>query len=448
MISTLFINWDIPNGIEIGSFVLRFYSLMFLFSFWFGMRITKKIFETEGVDVKLVDKLFIYVFVGTLLGARLGHCIFYQWEDYKDNIIGIFLPVEFKPHFRFVGFSGLASHGAGVGILISLFLFAKKFLNGSFLWLVDRVVIVIALAGFFIRFGNLMNSEIIGLPTDMPWGFRFLKATYLEDPSMPRHPAQLYESIYYLFTFFALSYLYIKKNKGSQKGYLFGTALILIFVFRFFIEYIKEIQSGFESDMSLKMGQILSIPFILVGFYLLKYGKGKKSILEKTTKTIIALMICGFSLSCNSKVANSNSTKNDTKTSQKNFFKKQGTLDIYDKDGETKKTTLDIELANTPQKRAMGLMYRTALEDNQAMLFLMESEKIQRFWMKNTLIPLDIIFIDTKFNIVDIIHNAQPGDLDLRSSKKDAMYVLEIYGGNSKKLGIEEGQILKWELIK
>jgi prolipoprotein diacylglyceryl transferase len=187
---------------------------------------------------------------GTVIGARLGHCLFYNPEYYLSNPIEIFKVWE----------GGLASHGAAIGILTAIYLFAKKKKNYPMLWTLDRIVIVVALAGTFIRLGNLFNSEIIGTPTEVSWAFVF---TAVDD--IPRHPAQLYESIAYFIIFLILLFIYYKGIEKNKNGLLFGLFLLLVFTFRFFVEFLKENQSGFEESLVLNMGQLLSIPFVIVG---------------------------------------------------------------------------------------------------------------------------------------------------------------------------------------
>ena len=218
------------------------------------------------------DKLWLYVAIATIVGARLGHCIFYDWAYYSQHPLEMILPVRFSPEFKFTGYQGLASHGAAIGIIAGLWYYSRKVSKKSIFWILDRAVIPIALAGFFIRTGNLMNSEIVGLPTNMPWGFRFMNSD-LPNPELPRHPAQLYEAICYLFSFFVLMYLYWRTNVKKKMGFIFGAFLILIFSARFIIEFVKEVQEPWEAGMALNMGQILSIPFILAGIFMLWYSK-------------------------------------------------------------------------------------------------------------------------------------------------------------------------------
>ncbi len=268
---SLYINWNVnPEIFDIGISV-RYYGLLFALAFIFGYKIEEKIFKSEGLPMSWLDKLWIYVAIATIVGARLGHCIFYDWTYYSAHPLEMILPVRFTPEFKFTGYQGLASHGAAIGIIAGLWYYSKKVSKKSIFWILDRAVIPIALAGFFIRMGNLMNSEIVGLPTELPWGFRFVNSG-LDHPELPRHPAQLYEALCYLVSFFVLMYLYWKTSVKKRMGFIFGSFLILIFTARFVIEFVKEVQEPWEADMILDMGQILSIPFILVGIFMLWYS--------------------------------------------------------------------------------------------------------------------------------------------------------------------------------
>ena len=250
-----YINWDIdPEIFKIWIFSIRYYGLLFASSFFFGYLIMQKVFKQEGLTIELLDKLTVYMAIGTVVGARLGHCLFYQPDFYLSN------PWEILKIWR----GGLASHGAAVGILISLFYFSKKN-KKPYLWIVDRIAIVVALAGFFIRMGNLMNSEIYGIETSLPWGFIFIR----DGQSIPRHPTQIYEALSYLLIFVLLAAIYIKKGTKVRQGLLLSLFFILIFSVRFFVEFIKIDQVGFEQGMSLNMGQWLSIPLVLMGLFLL-----------------------------------------------------------------------------------------------------------------------------------------------------------------------------------
>lgn len=270
---SLFINWDIsPEIFNLGGISIRYYGLLFAVAFILGYKVEEKMFKSEGLPMAWLDKLWLYVAIATIVGARLGHCIFYDWAYYSQHPLEMILPVRFSPEFKFTGYQGLASHGAAIGIIAGLWYYSRKVSKKSIFWILDQAVIPIALAGFFIRTGNLMNSEIVGLPTNMPWGFRFMNSD-LPNPELPRHPAQLYEAICYLFSFFVLMYLYWRTNVKKKMGFIFGAFLILIFSARFIIEFVKEVQEPWEAGMALNMGQILSIPFILAGIFMLWYSK-------------------------------------------------------------------------------------------------------------------------------------------------------------------------------
>lgn len=270
----LSITWNIdPEIFSIGPLSIRYYGILFALAFILGYLIFRKIYKKEGYSEELLDKLTWYMGLGTIIGARLGHCLFYgpqfdvydangvlKEEGYLSNPINIFKIWE----------GGLASHGAAIGILIALYLYVRKY-KFEYLWLLDRIGIVVALGGVFIRLGNLMNSEIYGHETNLPWGFIFRHA----GEEVAKHPTQIYEALSYLLIFFTLYSFYNKGLLIKAKGKLFGLFLILLFSARFFIEFVKNVQSDFEFNLPINMGQILSIPFILVGVYLLFfYAKG------------------------------------------------------------------------------------------------------------------------------------------------------------------------------
>lgn len=245
--------WTVsPEILKLGPFSLRWYGLLFALAFVFGYVILSKIYKKEKKSLEDLEQLSIYVILGTVIGARLGHCLFYDPAYYLTN------PVEILKVWR----GGLASHGAAIGILTAIYLFSKKKKDQNIIWILDRLIIVVALGGAFIRLGNLFNSEIIGKATDLPWAFVFVRVD-----EIPRHPTQLYESLFYFLSFIILYFIYQKKSVTLKPGFLFGLFLILIFGFRFFIEFLKENQSAFESALPINMGQILSIPFVLLGLY-------------------------------------------------------------------------------------------------------------------------------------------------------------------------------------
>lgn len=260
-----YITWDvspdiftIPEFMGFGPFTIRWYGLLFAAGFLIGQQIMTHIFKKEGKPLEDIDTLTLVMVASTVLGARLGHFLFYEPEVFVKNPLEIILPP----------FAGLASHGALIGILFGLWLYTRKrqSTGQTFLWLTDRMVILVALAGAFIRFGNLMNSEIVGTVTDKPWGFIFVQN--MEYNQYPRHPAQLYESISSLILFFVLFALWNKYKAATPRGLLLGIALIWIFALRFMYEFVKENQVNFEDTLPLNMGQFLSIPAVLLGIYL------------------------------------------------------------------------------------------------------------------------------------------------------------------------------------
>ncbi len=252
------ITWDVnPEIFRIGNFAIRWYGLLFASGFAFGYLLFQKMFKNEGIQEEVLERLTVYAAVGTIIGARLGHCLFYEPSYYLAN------PWEILK----VWHGGLASHGAAIGIAIALWIFTRK--SGKpYLWVLDRIVIVVALAGVMIRLGNLMNSEIYGIETTLPWGFVFLQ----NGETTPKHPTQIYEALAYLLIFFLLHRIYWRKAGEFIQGSLLSLFFILVFSFRFLIEYVKEDQVGFEAGMKLNMGQWLSLPLILIGVVLLIYS--------------------------------------------------------------------------------------------------------------------------------------------------------------------------------
>ncbi len=297
MAHALNIVWNPSEGIDLGFFVIRFYSLMFVIAFGLGWYIMKKIFERENESVEKLDTLFIWTVLATLIGARLGHVLFYDWEYYRNNLLEIFLPFRFSPHFEFTGFQGLASHGAAISIILTMYFYSKKILKRPQMWILDRIVVPVSSGAIFVRLGNFFNSEIVGKETDSAFGIKFIRdyftpndavnATQIANPKeayhaiatnpqfaellsqVPlKHPAQLYEAFCYIFVFALLFFLYWKTDAREKSGYLFGLFFVLLWSVRFIVEYVKESQGGFESALGLfSTGQWLSIPFILIGLY-------------------------------------------------------------------------------------------------------------------------------------------------------------------------------------
>ncbi|MGC8824879.1 MAG: prolipoprotein diacylglyceryl transferase [Bacteroidales bacterium] len=263
MHTLLYIHWNVnPEIFHIGPLAVRWYGLMFALAFITGYYIFKFFFKQEGYKIELLDQLTVYVAVGIIVGARLGHVLFYDPGYYLSN------PLEILAIWK----GGLASHGAAIGLLITLYLWTRKN-QADLLWLLDRIAVVVAIGGMFVRFGNLMNSEIYGIETHLPWGFIFVR----EGEVVPKHPTQIYEALSYFLIFLLLFTAYRKNWWFPKKGLAFGIFLILLFGARFLIEFIKNPQEEFETTLPLFMGQILSIPFILAGIIIVFYTTRKNS---------------------------------------------------------------------------------------------------------------------------------------------------------------------------
>ena len=264
------IRWDIDPVIftlSIGESEMPFtwYGLLFALTLLMGQQLISYIFRKEGKPIKDVDQLTIYILVATILGARLGHYLFYEWEFLLSSPLEWFLTLITPP------FAGLASHGALIAILFSIYLYSRRKADQSFLWVVDRVVIGAGFAGL-IRLGNLFNSEIYGKPTDLPWGFMFVRETNPNLlPVVPRHPTQLYEFLFCLLLFMVIFMMWKYKRDIIPNGVIASVFIIALFTFRFFIEFLKNEQVGFERTMALNMGQLLSLPAILAGLIMLLY---------------------------------------------------------------------------------------------------------------------------------------------------------------------------------
>ena len=303
--------WN-PNEtlFSLGPLQIKYYNLLWITAFGLGWFLMKKIFTNEKKTVEQLDSLFIHTVLATMLGARLGHVFFYDWPYYKNHLLEILLPIResadgtlfgFINGYEFTGFTGLASHGAIIGVLIGTYLYAKKYPDMKPLWLLDRMVIPFAIGAFCVRLGNFFNSEINGKITDESFVFatKFIRDSDDLHPSQAlgitkektvnaaydaiennpqfseylaqipyRHPAQLYEGIAYIFVFVILYFLYWKTDKKNRTGYLFGVFLVLLWTIRFFVEFVKKSQGGFEESLGLlSTGQWLSIPFIIIGLY-------------------------------------------------------------------------------------------------------------------------------------------------------------------------------------
>ena len=268
--------WDpASDGIRLfGDYKVHYYSLMWILAFILGYRIMKKIYKNENQSEEKLESLFMYSVLGIMIGARLGHVIFYQPELFKEDFFSVFLPFKFSGGIDFTGFRGLASHGATIGMITSMYIYNKKVLKKSVLWILDRVVIACASGAIFIRVGNFFNSEIIGKPAEegLPWAVVFKNID-----NIPRHPGQLYEAFGYLFVFLIVYFIYWKTKKGIQEGYLFGLFLLLLMTVRVFVEQFKIAQVDGREDfiLGLNTGQVLSIPFIIIGLYYMFIYKSK-----------------------------------------------------------------------------------------------------------------------------------------------------------------------------
>lgn len=314
MTHSLSMIWNQPEGFNLGPIMLRYYSLGFVIAFGLGWFLMKKIYDREGESTEKLDKLFIYTLIATLLGARLGHVFFYDWDYFSQHPAEILLPVRFSPEFEFTGFAGLASHGAAIAIILAMIWYSKKIIHRPLLWMLDRVVIPVTSGGIFVRLGNFFNSEILGKKAteDTPTAIKFIRgeewlgkneviaktqildynAAYEAVEKNPqfadilakipfRHPAQLYEAFGYVFVFAIIYFMYWKTDARKKHGLIFGVFLVLLWAVRFIVEFVKESQGGFETSLpgGLLTGQWLSIPFILVGFYLIFTAKNRQETL-------------------------------------------------------------------------------------------------------------------------------------------------------------------------
>lgn len=314
MLYALNMIWNPSGGIDLGFLNIRFYSLMFVIAFGLGWYLMKAIYEREGETLEKLDNLFVSTVLATLVGARLGHVFFYDWDYFKDHKLEILLPIRENANesilgiikgWEFTGFAGLASHGAAIAIIIVMLYYSKKVIHKPILWILDRIVIPVASGAIFVRLGNFMNSEIVGTETTSSFGIKFIRDWYTprqafeatqignsneaykaieNNPQfaqlladvVPKHPAQLYEAAGYVFVFAILFYMYWKTEARNKQGLIFGTFLVLLWTVRFFVEYVKGSQGGFEENpifSALSTGQWLSIPFIIAGFYFIFRNK-------------------------------------------------------------------------------------------------------------------------------------------------------------------------------
>lgn len=270
----LYINWNPdPEIFKIFGFPIRYYGILWAVGIALAYMVVQWEYRQKKIDDKIFEPLFLYCFFGILIGARLGHCLFYQPEYYLNHFVEMILPIKQLPGggWKFIGYEGLASHGGTLGLMIALALYAQK-MKMHYIDVVDMIAVATPITACCIRLANLMNSEIIGKPTDVSWAFIFERVDEL-----PRHPAQLYEALAYLALFFVMIYLYKRGGKLIHRGFFFGLCLTAIFTFRFFVEFLKENQVSFEDGMTFNMGQWLSIPFIILGaYFMFVYGKNKK----------------------------------------------------------------------------------------------------------------------------------------------------------------------------
>jgi len=309
----LSIVWNPSKGIDLGFFTLHYYSLLWVAAFVLGFYIMKRIYIREGESMENLDKLFIATMIATMLGARLGHVIFYQPELFREDFFSVFLPFRFNPEFKFTGFTGLASHGAAIAIIIAIIWYSKKVVHRPVLWMLDRVIIPVTSGGILIRIANFINSEILGSETtaDTPTAVKFIRGEdnltdtivtkitgekdvnkaynmieydngfgVIRDGIPYRHPAQLYEAFLYLFVFIIVYYMYWKTDARKKHGLIFGVFLVLLWLVRFVVEFVKQSQGGIEGENPiLSTGQWLSIPFILAGLYLIFTANKRKETL-------------------------------------------------------------------------------------------------------------------------------------------------------------------------
>lgn len=278
-----YITWNVdPEIFSIGPLTVRWYGLLWATGIWAALMIVQKLFKNEKLPTEWLDKLFIYTVIGTILGARLGHCFFYEWKELAEPVTFLGLSFKYSNHYLthpwelfYIWRGGLASHGGAAGILTAMYFYDKNVSKNGVVWILDRLVIGAALTAAAIRFGNLMNSEIYGSATTLPWGFIFVRDGLTE----AMHPTQIYEMLYCLVAFGVTWWMYWKKKAYKQTGLILGVFLLITFGTRFMLEFIKLNQEAFEAGMLLNMGQVLSLPFIIWAGWLIL--KSKKPIVQK-----------------------------------------------------------------------------------------------------------------------------------------------------------------------
>ena len=284
-LETSFKIWDPIKGLKLGPVMLHFYSLMFILAFGLGYFIMAKIFKIDGVDEKYLEPFFTWTLLGTILGARLGHVIFYQPELFKEDFLSVFLPISTRGGLHFTGFSGLASHGAAIMVIATTLYYSIKIIKKNPLWVYDRIGIVVASGGAFVRMGNFFNSEMLGKPINpsSPFAMLFPQQSSEYGVTIPRYPTQLFEAFGYVCLFFLLWFLYKKTDKKYQQGWLFGLFFIILWAIRFFVEFLKEPQGDEIIQFAgLNTGQILSIPFMIAGAVIMIISKKYKLPKEET----------------------------------------------------------------------------------------------------------------------------------------------------------------------
>jgi phosphatidylglycerol---prolipoprotein diacylglyceryl transferase len=276
-----YIHWNVdPEIVKVLGVSLRYYGVLFVGGLILCILILNRIFKKENIPLAHLETLWIYGMIGIVVGARLAHCLFYEPTYYLSHPLEIILPIQptAEGGYKFTGFQGLASHGGAVGLIIALIIYAKK-TKESIINTVDLLAVVVGLGSCFIRLANLMNSEIIGTPANVPWAFIFERVD-----TLPRHPAQLYEAIAYLAIFGLMLFLYKTRRDKLRNGFFFGLVITLIFTARFLLEFVKEKQVPFEEQMNLDMGQLLSIPFIILGIGFIVYGLIKTRNIKSSPK--------------------------------------------------------------------------------------------------------------------------------------------------------------------
>lgn len=267
-----------PIAFSCFGFDIRWYSLCWCCALMAGYFVMAQLYKYQRISKEKFEPLFLYIFIGVLVGARLGHCLFYEPAYYLNHIVEMLLPIKQDAYgkWHLVGYEGLASHGGVIGMIAAIVLYSRK-CKINLMRVLDNMGIVAPISAAFIRIGNLFNSEIVGHPTDMPWGFIFVH----NNESFPRHPAQLYEAIFYTLLFVVTLIIYKKRNSRIGTGFFFGLCLTTIFSFRILVEFFKDNQVGFENAMILNMGQLLSIPLVAVGVYCMAHGKWCAKLSEK-----------------------------------------------------------------------------------------------------------------------------------------------------------------------